>query len=161
MNKEDLAQFVQHPNVSAFLHAIRLGEGTSDEEGYRTLVGGQLFHDFSRHPFDGTGRPLVYIPRYDVYSSASGAYQIILRTWRGLVREYGLPDFSPAWQDAAAVGLIEGRRALDEVLEGKIEEAIDYCRREWASLPGSPYGQRTEKMDTVLAEYEKYGGQLA
>jgi muramidase (phage lysozyme) len=161
MTKENLLRFSQHPNVSAFLHAIRLGEGTSDEEGYRRIVGGQLFDDFSRHPFDGTSRPLVYLAKYDVYSSAAGAYQIIRPTWRNLLRLYDFPDFSPQWQDAAAVGLIDGRRALDEVLEGKIEEAIAYCRLEWASLPGSPYGQRTEKIDTVLAEYQTYGGQFA
>ena len=160
MDLGELGIYRANHNVSAFLHAIRLGEGTTGEEGYRTLVGGELFDDFTWHPFDRPNdpRPLVWLPRYGVYSSAAGAYQIIRPTWRNLVRLYSFPDFTPDMQDRAAIALIDGRRALDEVIAGDVEKAIFYCRMEWASLPGSPYGQRTENVDRVIAEYEKWGG---
>lgn len=148
-------EYVDHPNVGAFLHAIRLGEGTSDELGYRRIVGGDLFDSFADHP-----RTRVWIDRYKVWSTAAGAYQFIASTWDEMRRQYALPDFSPRSQDLAAVGLLIRRRALEAVLAGRIEDAIRLCRQEWASLPGSPYGQRTESLERVLAEYARWGGQL-
>jgi len=56
--------------------------------------------------------------------------------------------------------LIARRAALSDVLEGRIGEAVRKCSKEWASLPGSPYGQRTEKLEAVFDEYVKYGGTL-
>lgn len=147
------AEALQHPNVRAFLRAIRLGEGTSDEDGYRRIVGGELFDSFADHP-----RKRVWIERYKVYSSAAGAYQFIAGTWDEMRAKYGLPDFSPDSQDKAAVGLLIRRKALDDVIAGRIEQAIEKCRLEWASLPGSPYGQRTESMQRVLNEYASWGG---
>lgn len=140
-------------NVLAFLKAIRLGEGTLDDDGYRRIVGGELFDSFADHP-----RKLVHLPRYGVSSTAAGAYQFLARTWDEMRAKYGLPDFTPASQDKAAVGLLIRRKALDDVIEGRIEQAIEKCRLEWASLPGSPYGQRTESMERVLAVYKTWGG---
>lgn len=161
MTRDDLWLALDNPNVGAFLRAIRLGEGTSDPDGYRRIVGGELVDDLSRHPFDGTGRAPVFIPRYQVYSTASGAYQIILRTWKEMERQYDLPDFEPDSQDLAAVGLIVRRGALERVAMGYIEEAIRLCAKEWASLPGAGYGQREESLERVLAEYVEQGGKLA
>lgn len=157
MNREDLEQAALHPNVKAFLRAIRLGEGTSGEDGYRILVGGGTFPAPPWvHP-----QKRVYLPRYNVYSTAAGAYQFLSRTWAEMADKYGLEDFDPGNQDLAAIGLIARRGALQDVLEGRIETAIEKCRLEWASLPGSPYGQRTEKLNDVLAEYETHGGTFA
>lgn len=164
--RNKLEPYLKRANVMAFLAAIRLGEGTSDsddvvrreqpDDDYRRIVGGKLFDDFSDHP-----RVSVWIPRYKVHSTAAGAYQIIWRTWRGVKRAMDLPDFSPHSQDLAAICLINWRGAIDDVSTGNIAIAIDKCRMEWASLPGSPYGQRTETLDKVLAEYQSYGGMLA
>lgn len=153
MTRDDLGVALNHPNVRAFLRAIRLGEGTSDDLGYQRLVGGGEFESLNQHP-----NRKVYIKRYRVWSSAAGAYQIIHPTWLGLVEQYGFADFSKRSQDEAAVALIAGRRALQDIKDGFIVDAIFKCRREWASLPGSPYGQRTESLDKVLAEYEAWGG---
>ena len=155
MTRDELLAISREPNVAAFLRAIRLGEGTRDDAGYRRIVGGGSFASFADHP-----RQMVWIPRYSVNSSAAGAYQFLGKTWDGLVRQYGFPSFDPQWQDAGAVGLIIGRKALDAVRRGDIRAAIALCRNEWASLPGSPYGQRTEAMDAVLLEYRKWGGTL-
>lgn len=141
--------------MKAFLHAIRLGEGTSDEAGYTRIVGGDQFSHFVDHP-----RAPRWIKRYRVWSSAAGAYQIIAKTWDGLVKQYGFTDFTPASQDEAAVALIAEKRALRHVKNGDIEKAICLLGGVWASLPGSQEGQRTESMTNVLAVYEAHGGVL-
>lgn len=156
MTRDDLQEALQHPNVKAFLKAIRLGEGTSGEDGYNIIVGGERFDDFSKHP-----EKLVYLEKYKTSSSAAGAYQILRRTWNELVRQYGFPDFSPECQDEAAVALIAGRGALYNVKRGELPQAIEKCRLEWASLPGSPYGQRTEDYANVERVYLENGGTLA
>ncbi len=155
MTRDDLLAASREPNVAAFLRALRLGEGTKDDEGYRRIVGGALADSLADHP-----RRSVWLQRYGVHSTAAGAYQFLARTWDGLVRQYAFPSFEPQWQDAGAVGLILGRKALKAVRDGDIRHAIALCKDEWASLPGSPYGQRTEKMDAVLLEYRKWGGTL-
>lgn len=155
MTRDDLLAISRETNVAAFLRAIRVGEGTSDDAGYRRIVGGEIAASLADHP-----RRMVWLPRYKVNSSAAGAYQFLARTWDGLVKQYGFPDFSEKWQDAGAVGLIIGRKALPFVRSGDIRGAIALCNKEWASLPGSPYGQRTEGMDRVLLEYRKWGGAL-
>ena len=50
MKRIDLQNALQNSNVTAFLKAIRLVEGTSDEAGYYRIVGGQTFTDDSKHP---------------------------------------------------------------------------------------------------------------
>jgi muramidase (phage lysozyme) len=142
-------------NVQAFLAVIRAGEGTAGEDRYRTRFGGGLFDSFADHP-GGTvsarsgGKMLV--------SSAAGAYQHLLKTWRECQAALGLSDFSPASQDLAAVYLIDRRKALADVLAGRIEVAIAKCNREWASLPGSPYGQPVVTLARALETYRVTGG---
>jgi muramidase (phage lysozyme) len=156
MNIEGLRLALKESNVIAFLRAIRLGEGTADELGYYRLVGGGEFSDDARHP-----NILVTIPRYNVKSTAAGAYQIINPTWRGLVKQYGFADFTPETQDLAAVALIVEKKALNDVLTGRLAQAVDKCAEVWASLPGSKAGQRTEPFDRVLQVYLEAGGNLA
>jgi len=127
---------VDNPNVQAFLVLIRTGEGTIGPNGYRTLFGGGLFADFSDHPRRA-------ITRSGITSTAAGAYQFLSKTWDEMAAKYNLPDFGPASQDIAAVGLIKRRGALADVMAGRFRAAIDKCNLEWASLPGSPYGQPT------------------
>lgn len=154
--RSDLRSALECPNVRAFLHAIRLGEGTSDDKGYLRIVGGDHFDHFLDHP-----RAPRWIRRYKVWSTAAGAYQIIAKTWDGLCRQYQFEDFSPQCQDEAAVALIAEKRALRHVKAGRIEQAIALLGGVWASLPGSNAGQRIEPMQDVLAEYVKHGGVIA
>lgn len=148
-----IAAALADTNLRAFLAVIRAGEGTTDEEGYRRCYGGSLFDSFADHP-----RRTITAGRYT--STAAGAYQFLSRTWDGLVKQYAFPDFSPANQDAGAVALIAGRKALDDVLAGRIPAAIRKCNLEWASLPGSPYGQPTRTLAQALATYAAAGGVL-
>ena len=149
----EIKDAMKNSNVQAFLKAIRLGEGTLDAKGYNRIVGGQLFSDMSKHP-----QVKVWIPRYKVWSSAAGAYQIIYPTWVGLVKYYKFDNFEPETQDLAAIALIKGRRALDDVAIGDFYKAIYKCSKEWASLPGSKAGQRIENINDITQVYKDNGG---
>lgn len=154
---KELRDALGNSRMQAFLRALRYGEGTRGINGYRTLFGGELFENFDDHPRrvitrnikqNGVSKPIS--------STAAGAYQFLMKTWNGLVSQYGkeaFPDFTPSSQDLGAVALIAGRRALEDVLEGRIERAVEKCNKEWASLPGSPYGQPTTSLGAFLGHY--------
>lgn len=148
----------QNGNVQAFLRVIRFCEGTSGDNGYRMMFGGGLFDSFADHPRKVNTFKLS--KGGTLSSSAAGAYQFLTKTWDGLVSQYGFTDFSPQNQDLGAIALIQGRKALDDVIAGRIEVAVRKCAKEWASLPGSPYGQPTKTMDQVLEAYRLAGGLL-
>ncbi|GGI16889.1 glycoside hydrolase family 24 protein [Oxalicibacterium faecigallinarum] len=142
---------VQNSNVQAFLRVIRRGEGTSSENGYRMHFGGSLFSSFADHP-----RKVIKKSGYS--SSAAGAYQFLTGTWDETARIMRLPDFSPASQDIGAVGRIAARGALDDVKAGRFTVALSKVAREWASMPGSPYGQPVITMATAAYVYAQAGG---
>lgn len=150
-----LIEALDNPNVRAFLRMLRHGEGTAADSGYRTQFGGGLFDSFADHPRTPITRKLGGTP---ITSTAAGAYQFLQRTWDGLVTQYGFADFSPKNQDLGAVALILGRKALGDVIAGRFEDAVRKCNREWASLPGSPYGQPVVTMARARKEYEAHGG---
>jgi muramidase (phage lysozyme)/uncharacterized membrane protein YqjE len=161
-----LTDFIVKRNVRAFLWALRFGEGTQGEDGYRTLFGGRLFlgvdgvyatfDDFQDHPRIRTTVTLRNGKK--LTSTAAGAYQILERTWDGVCNEYGFINFEPPTQDLAAIALIAGRKALEDVVEGRIHIAVLKCNKEWASLPGSPYGQPVVTLEEFRREYEEAGG---
>lgn len=137
-------------HMRAFLWALRYGEGTQGENGFRTMFGGGTFDGFADHP----RKVITRTVKGKSYSStAAGAWQFLTRTWDGLVGQYGFEDFSPAMQELAAIALIRGRGALEDVLSGRVEDAVRKCGREWASLPGSPYGQPVVTMAEFMREY--------
>lgn len=151
LSRHTLREALRDGNVRAFLDVIRAGEGTSDPDGYRRHFGGRLFDGYADHP-------RVTITAGSYTSTAAGAYQFLARTWDGLVSQYGFPDFTPQSQDEAAVALIIGRKALAAVRSGRLDEAIALCNREWASLPGSPYGQPTRTLAQATHTYLAAGG---
>ena len=138
-------------NVRAMLAVIRRGEGTSDENGYRRIFGGQLFDSFADHP-------RITVRKNGYTSSAAGAYQFIVSSWDETKRVMGLPDFSPRSQDLAALGRIVARGALEDVKAGRFETAVKKIAREWASLPGSPYGQPTISWEMARTMFASAGG---
>lgn len=145
------AEHVQHPNMQAFLRVIRAGEGTADAAGYSRLYGGGAFSSFADHP-------RIKVKAGAWTSTAAGAYQFLARVWDETARIMGLGDFSPANQDLGAVGRIAARGALPDVLAGRFDSAVRKCAWEWASLPGSPYGQPTISMERAKAIYAGAGG---
>jgi muramidase (phage lysozyme) len=157
----DLRAALQHPNVQAWLRLIRSGEShDSDARAYMALYGwnvfggdaGKVFVDFSDHP-------QVYATLADGRkTSAAGAYQIVYTTWKGLRqrRPGAYPDFSPTSQDLAAVDLTDGRGALDDVIAGRLEPAVEKCRNEWTSLPGAMETRST--MVQAWRTFRAWGG---
>jgi len=119
------------PNVRAFLALIRYGESSNTDRAYTTLYGGGQFADLSDHPKQ------FFTVADGRRTSAAGAYQITWTTWKWLQATYGIPDFSPASQDFAAVCLIKRRGALADVIAGNFDRAIRKCQNEWTSLPGA------------------------
>jgi muramidase (phage lysozyme) len=128
------------PQVKAALATIRYAEGAD----YDRLFG--YFTDNSRvfdhmvqvgHPRSIFRAPGGYI------SSAAGAYQALPSTWDEEVKKGSMKDrFTPYEQDRFALGRLQYRGLLDEVVAGNTwwinSKAMG---REWASFPSSPYGQ--------------------
>lgn len=146
-------------NARAFLDMIAAAEGTAGQpdDGYRTLFGYGTFDSYSDHP-------RVRVPFGSTYSTAAGRYQILARTWDGLVSKLGrgaLPDFGPDSQDRAALELIRERGALNDVRAGRVREAVFKVAKVWASLPGAGYaGQGMRSDDFIIAAYRNAGGTL-
>lgn len=145
---------VNHPNMRAMFAVIRQGEGTSDAGGYSRLFGGGQFQGFADHP-------RVVVKRGGYTSSAAGAYQALAKVWDETKRLMQLPDFSPASQDLFALGRIAARGAVDDVIAGRFDAAVKKLGNEWASLPGSPYGQPTKTIAQARSAYVANGGAFA
>jgi tape measure domain-containing protein len=120
-------------NAKAWLAVIRSAEGTAGPNGYRTMFGGGLFSDMSRHP-DRVIRSGGYA------SAAAGAYQFMPDTWRGV----GGGAMTPVRQDRAAMALAL-RRGVDLSSAAFTPQNVARLAPEWASLPTmagkSYYGQ--------------------
>lgn len=144
----------QYKNLKAFLTMIQYSEGTYGKDGYRKLYGGGYFNDLSKHP----NTPVT---KWGLTSTAAGAYQILSRTWGDLQAKLDLPDFGPLSQDKAAIELIRRRKALEDVMAGRWAQAIEKCKKEWASLPGAGYGQSEKNIKNLLAVYKVAGGSLS
>jgi Muramidase (phage lambda lysozyme) len=155
-------QICRNPQLHAFRNVLAYSEGTDKpgqrtaNHGYDVIVGGGLFTDFSRHP-----RKLIRLPRYGISSTAAGRYQMIWPTWQALAKRLQLPDFSPDSQDRACDELLRECGAADLLDDGKFDQACYRANKIWASLPGSPYGQRTEKIATLRAIFKTAGGCIA
>ncbi|HAI9107975.1 TPA: glycoside hydrolase family 104 protein [Escherichia coli] len=147
----------------AFLDMIAYSEGTDNgrqptkDRGYDVIVGGKLFSDYSKHPG-------VYVKlNAKLTSSAAGRYQVLEKFAKHYMKQLGLPDFGPASQDKIALQLIRECKALDDIDEGRIHQAIYKCRSRWASFPPPPgagklYNQRAESIDKMLDIFKKAGG---
>ncbi len=142
-------------NVQAMLRLIRVGEGTAGDKGYQTLFGGGLFESYADHPRQRITRKMG---GRNITSTAAGAYQFLASTWDETARIMGLPSFSPANQDLAAIGRFAARGALEDVKAGRFERAVKKLAGEWASLPGSPYGQPVITWERARAVYAQWGG---
>lgn len=121
----DVKDPVQQQRLAAFLESIAASEGAN----YDTIVGGGKFSDYSDHP------NTVGLITGDGPSTAAGRYQIVGKTWRRVKARLGLTDFSPESQDRAAIELLRGRGALDDVLNGNVDAALGKLGSEWQGLP--------------------------
>lgn len=138
-------------NLAAFLWMIRVCEGTSGSDGYKTMFTGKLFTSFADHP-------RIANKGGGITSTAAGAYQFLSSTWDMCKKALKLPDFSPHSQDLAAIYLLQMQGAVNDIKSGNFTKAISRTNRIWASLPGSPYNQHPKTLPVALALYKKAGG---
>lgn len=157
--REDLSSVLGWSNAQAWLQLLRWCEGTDGPNGYAMLFGGEVVESLADHPrrlvtrkFGGKGKPIT--------SSAAGAYQFLRGTWDECAKAIGATNFSPLEQDLAALFLTYRRGGLQAVVDGDWPVAIRACNREWASLPGSPYGQPTKTLKQCIDFLRGYTGQL-
>lgn len=143
-------------NIKAMLAVIRKGEGTSGPDGYSMLFGGKLFTGFAAHPNVKVCR--TFSNGKKVCSTAAGAYQFLKSTWDETAAAMKLRDFGPASQDFAAVGRMAARGALADVIAGRLSSALLKLSYEWASLPGSPYGQPSMTHEAARSLFLAAGG---
>ena len=134
--------------ISAFLTMIRLFE-TGRTDDYNILYGGAHFSDYSKHPYEGKPLPA---------HSAAGAYQFIIATWRTLQNQLGLPDFSPASQDAAATELLRQKGVIAALDADNVDQAMRLASPVWASLPYSAAGQNPKPVSVALDTYNTFLG---
>jgi muramidase (phage lysozyme) len=113
-------------NVCAFFDMLAISKGTSidpdSDDGYNVIVGGALFIGYAYHP-----RRLVQLPRLGIASTAAGRYQLLARYFDAYKKQLGLHDFSPMSQDRIAIQQIRERRALDDIVSGRLESAVTKC----------------------------------
>lgn len=148
-------------NICAFLDTIAWSEiGPKllemSDNGYDILVGSTQFHPLTFSSY--ATHPNVY--NRIANSTAAGRYQVLHRYFVDYASFLNLPDFSPASQDAIAVRQIKERGAIPLILSGRFSDAVRACCNIWASMPGSPYGQRTNLLCDLQSVYTNSGGTL-
>jgi muramidase (phage lysozyme) len=156
-------------NLNAMLDVLAYAEGTSTSritlnDGYDVVVSGpdgpEIFSDYSTHPFEHRKAKRVN-PQINLFSTAAGRYQHLVRHWPHYKAVLNLKDFGPESQDKWAIQLIRERRALAMIEEGRFDEAINRIANLWASLPGANYpGQRMRDLRTLRELFVKKGGKL-
>lgn len=157
-------------NVAAFKALIR----TAEAQGRYDVIAGYpsypdaIFTDYSEHPY-------VLNPNRERYigTTASGAYQMVRKTWTLARDGLELGDFTPASQDAAADWLIkykvpgqdavnpEGTGNYELINAGRFADAIVALGPEWESLQKIAAGRYYLKMGDALAFIESAGGKNA
>lgn len=176
----DLLPVKFNPAVLAMLTAIRFAEHKDDDvkngRDYFTFYGGGRFEGTADHPtITGERQPVRLPERFcraagfkgACYSTAAGAYQINVPTWRDFRKagQWGprLPDFSPASQDEAARRILLATGAVARLDAGDLPGAVRLASSRWASLPGSTAGQPLERSETFARNFyaalDQYGGQ--
>ncbi|HEY6010644.1 MAG TPA: hypothetical protein VIX18_04160, partial [Nitrospirota bacterium] len=147
VTRDELLHALQNNNLQAFLHVIREGESSNDESAYTILNGGE---HFIAPPWEHPSR----VGKGGT-STAAGAYQFVIKTWRNVAAQYGLPDFSPINQDCGAVALIVQHGAMDLVLSGRPLEAIRRINSKWIEWECF---ERKQFLAQVPAIFAAYGG---
>ena len=152
--------------LAAFLVMVRYCEHSAQDVAsdldYVTFYGGSRFTSLVDHPVltgEKRGVPLDGLGAQYAgkVSTAAGAYQVNVPTWRD-VRSAGawgdyLPDFSEASQDEAARRLLVRCGAMPYIVAGDIEHAISKASSVWASLPGSVAKQHGRTIDFALSKF--------
>lgn len=137
-------------NTRAVLDVIAYAEGTGAR--YDIIFSYKTFSSYADHP-----RRVVCSGGY--CSDAAGRYQFLSTTWDETRAAIKLKDFSPANQDLGATDRIEVFRGAREhgmqLSRSQFERLVYKLNEEWASLPGSPYGQPTRSLSELWTVYQE------
>lgn len=162
--------------IRAFLHCLRDYECQAERDESKRYGmlncplpnGAKTFSNYKEHPWQG--QPIPDAIKQKKASTAAGAYQITLDTWKDAAKAlWSNPAtekdlFSPLVQDRMAVALLEStNKALSLVRTGKTEDAVSALSGRWSSLPGGVHNvsRRTadgKPMDMVyfMSIYNQY-----
>lgn len=142
-------------NVAAFLALIREVEANGQ---YNVIAGGDLFNDFSEHPF-------ILNPnrRKPLGTTAAGAYQMVVGTWKMARDALGLKDFSRASQDRAAIWILDKKRpgSLALIKAGRFDDAIARLSGEWEAFAKMLQGAYSWTLAEARDFLESSGGTYA
>ena len=142
----------------ALHESIAYAEGTKgrQNDGYSITYAYRTFTTCTRHPN-------MRITAGGYTSTAAGRYQYLYRTWGDVSRGANLRSFEPENQEKAAAWSIRHRGVTvptsTQLTRAQFSVAMRKLSLEWASLPGSPYGQPRRTEASLWAEYcEALGG---
>lgn len=144
ISDEDL----NHPNVNKFLGYLNTYEGSPKPN---QTIGYKDIKDYKDHP-----RMAIPFNEKGDTSTAAGSWQITAPTWDEQSKKQGLKDFTPINQKRAAVGILNDIGALDDIKNGKWEDAKKKAASQWASLPGSTIGLKTSQKPKFNQNAEDY-----
>lgn len=149
-------------NVCAFLDMLAWSEIGPDllrhsQNGYNVMVGSTAVHPFLFYSY--ATHPNVYNRKYN--STAAGRYQLLGRYYSAYKMLLKLPDFSPISQDRIAIQQIKEQHAFEDIIAGKLSDAIANVSNIWASLPGAGYGQHENHLSRLKEAYIDAGGSIA
>lgn len=155
---KELEPYLNDRRVNAYLNMLMDAEGTSKYANpYATAGGGKIvLNDLSK----SGGFPKWGFTQTDGKkntSSAAGAFQFLNSTYDDLRRQgYEVNDFQPRTQRLAAIALLKQNGALPHIVNGDFNTAIKKSAGTWASLPGSPYAQKTRDTKFVQQSLQKH-----
>lgn len=155
---KELEPYLNDSRVNAYLNMLMDAEGTSNYSNpYAVAGGGKVtIGDLSQ----AGGFPSWGFTQTDGKrnkSSAAGAFQFLNSTYDGLRKQgYEVNDFQPRTQRLAAIALLKQNGALPYIVNGDFDTAIKKSAGTWASLPGSPYAQKTRDLAFVQKSLQKH-----
>lgn len=126
---------VNVPKIRAFLDTIAVTEGTTGPQGYHRQYTGSHFSSFKDHPREmkcalSNGKKLC--------SDAAGRYQFLSTSWDRFGPAVGATNFGPTYQDRVAIELIREKGALEDIEQGRVEEAFRKLHMVWPSFGVTP-----------------------
>ncbi|NES91905.1 MULTISPECIES: glycoside hydrolase family 104 protein [Okeania] len=133
---ENWAYPINVPRIRAFLDTIAVTEGTTGPQGYYRQYTNDHFSGFEDHPREmkcGIDRN-----NEKLCSDAAGRYQFLSTSWDLYAPMVGAKNFGPTYQDRVAIELIREKDALEDIEQGRIEEAFRKLYMVWPSFGETP-----------------------
>jgi RHS repeat-associated protein len=160
-NSSDVGMIHREIVVRGMLYAIRMSENYGSEPlRYDAQYGGNTFRAGASDEVKYASHPNEKKERWGKKSTAAGAYQFLIETWRkDYLEKYPkiFTDFSPTSQDRAAARLLSGRKAVMSALEADDPlKASSLLNGTWTSLPGGKHtGSNSPTPDDIVSWFRK------